>query len=117
LGDHRAVAVVEVSNSSSKRDSNHAEVCDSYRAAGWTVLDLHAVGKGCPDILIAKRGFTCLVEIKAGKNKLEESQIEWHSRWNGVIFVVRDGVSGVKAAEIFLRSFEATIDGPTKSEP
>ena len=49
-----------------RRDANHAEVRDGLRAAGCKVLDLGAVGKGCPDLLVGFRGRLRLLEVKDG---------------------------------------------------
>ena len=35
-----------------KRDANHAQIVKRFRDIGASVLDLGAVGKGCPDILV-----------------------------------------------------------------
>lgn len=45
-------------------DGNHAELVRELRKAGIEVLDLSAVGKGCPDLLCAFRGVTVLIEVK-----------------------------------------------------
>lgn len=49
-----------------KRDANHAEIRDAFRAHGWIVEDLGHVGNGVPDLLIAKHGRLLLVEVKDG---------------------------------------------------
>lgn len=50
-----------------KTDANHAEIRQALRAAGWTVVDLSAVGRGVPDLLCAKQGRIELVEVKDGR--------------------------------------------------
>jgi Holliday junction resolvase len=47
-----------------KRDVNHAGIVAGLRAAGCSVLELHAVGSGCPDLLVGRSGLTALMEIK-----------------------------------------------------
>ena len=49
-----------------KPDANQAEVVAALRAAGYAVLDLHRVGEGVPDLLVAdeRTGHQVLVEIK-----------------------------------------------------
>lgn len=49
---------------------------------------LHAVGEGCPDILVGWRGVNLLMEIKDGtkppsKRRLTPDQKRWRLEWNG----------------------------------
>lgn len=71
-----------------KRDGNHGEIVDDLRKAGATVLDLAAVGKGAPDLLVGYRGVNYLIEIKdplqpKASTKLRENQVEFHEGWKG----------------------------------
>ena len=47
-----------------KRDANHAGIVAALRSAGCSVLELHAVGDGCPDLLCGARGRDYLLEVK-----------------------------------------------------
>lgn len=49
-----------------RTDANHGDIIDVLRALGCAVLDLSALGKGCPDILVAGGPVDecTLVEIK-----------------------------------------------------
>lgn len=76
-----------------KVDQNQAEVVEALRKAGASVMHLHAVGMGCPDLLIGFRGVNLLLEIKDGKKppsarKLTEMQEVWHVIWEGQACVV-----------------------------
>lgn len=85
------------------KDANHDEVSDELEQLGYSVVSLHMVGGGVPDLLVGKQGETFLVELKsetvqhngAGyafkrKGKLENSQIEWMARWlGGPVIVAR----------------------------
>lgn len=79
-----------------KRDDNHAQIVSALRAAGCGVLDLGAVGKGCPDLLVHPPMFpdcrmAVLMEIKNLKgrgNKLTKDQVKFHSEWKGWIHTV-----------------------------
>lgn len=70
-------------------DDNQAQVVKALRAEGWSVQHLHAVGKGCPDLLIGVKTITSkqnfLIEIKDGKKqwKLTPDQTIWHYNWQG----------------------------------
>ena len=71
-----------------KRDGNHSEIVKKLRDAGATVLDLAAVGKGAPDLLVGFRGANYLIEIKdplqpKNKTNLRENQVEFHQGWKG----------------------------------
>jgi hypothetical protein len=76
-----------------KVDRNQAEIVAALRGIGATVLPLHAVGKGCPDILCGWNGFNYLIEVKdwqAPKSDrvLTPAQAEWHAGWKGSVAVV-----------------------------
>jgi hypothetical protein len=60
-----------------KTDSNQAAIAEAFRARGAWVFDLHAVGRGCPDLLVASRGRWLLVEVKSEKGKLTPQQVRF----------------------------------------
>ena len=76
-------------------DENHKAVVAALRAAGYSVLSLADVGRGCPDILAAKGGRNHLVEAKRahlkdhapGGHERETlaRQAEWASKWNAPV--------------------------------
>jgi len=72
----------------SKTDANQAEIVGALRAIGATVQPLHAVGQGCPDLLVGYRGVNYCLEVKdhaAAKSdrQLNPRQVEWHAAWRG----------------------------------
>ncbi|WP_186425079.1 hypothetical protein [Cupriavidus metallidurans] len=76
-----------------KVDANQTEIVAALRKIGATVQPLHAVGQGCPDLLVGWRGMTSLLEVKDGKKppsarKLTEDQEKWHAEWRGQVAVV-----------------------------
>jgi hypothetical protein len=78
-----------------KVDANQKEIVSIYRKAGATVQHLHAVGEGCPDLLVGYRGANYLVEVKDGAKvpsarKLTPDQVVWHRDWRGSVRVVKD---------------------------
>lgn len=84
-------------------DANQPEVVAALRAAGCSVVSLHRVGQGCPDLLAGKDGKNVLIEVKDGskppsKRLLTEDQVEFHASWRGQIAIV-------KSAEDALRLF------------
>ena len=78
-----------------KIDHNHAEIVGAFRKFGCSVLPLHTVGNGCPDIAVGKNKKTVLVEIKNGKNipskqELTKDEQIFHDEWQGGVFIVKD---------------------------
>jgi Holliday junction resolvase len=49
-----------------RRDDNHADIVRALRQCGCNVLDLGAVGNGCPDLLVSFAGVLSLLEVKDG---------------------------------------------------
>lgn len=71
-----------------KVDANQDQVVSALRAAGATVQSLASIGKGCPDLLVARAGRMWLMEIKDGKGKVNDLQAKWHIQWNAPVHVV-----------------------------
>jgi Holliday junction resolvase len=90
-----------------KIDSNHTEIVAAFRKLGCSVLPLHAVGGGCPDVCVGKNKKSVLVEIKdpnkvKSKRELTADQIKFHGEWLGSLFVVEtlgDVIDLVKGLE------------------
>ena len=79
----------------SKVDANQADLVEEIRAHGYSVLHLHKVGEGCPDILVGKHGVNTLLEIKDGnkvpsRRKKTIAQIKFHDEWRGQAAVVKN---------------------------
>jgi hypothetical protein len=73
----------------SRVDSNQSIIVAALRAAGASVLHLHTVGHGCPDLAVGHAGRNYLVEIKRGTAKLTPDEQRFHSEWRGVVHVIR----------------------------
>ena len=89
----------------SRTDANQAEIVKTLRAYGCSVLDLSAVGDGCPDILIGFRGRNVLMEVKRddvapSASKLNAVQRRWHTAWQGQVAVVRCVGAALDALQI-----------------
>ena len=69
-------------------DSNQAYIVEGLRAMGASVTDLHAVGKGCPDILVGYRGNTYILEIKGLEGRLTRPEAAWAASWTGGHYAV-----------------------------
>ena len=70
-------------------DTNQAQIVATLRGMGCTVQHLHAVGAGCPDLLVGCRGVNLLFEVKSENGQLNAGQIVWHNYWQGSVQVVR----------------------------
>lgn len=71
-----------------KVDSNQTKVVKALREFGCSVQHLHAVGRGCPDIVVGYKDRNYLLEIKDGEKKLTPDQVIWHYDWKGQVEVV-----------------------------
>jgi hypothetical protein len=78
------------------KDANHGTIVRAFEQAGATVVSLHTLGKGVPDLLVGYADRDQLVEIKlplrkasaAGaiqhpKTRLNNRQVGWHNNWRG----------------------------------
>lgn len=91
-----------------KVDANHAEIVAALRSAGCGVLDLSAVGNGCPDLLVHGPTYPwrhTLMEVKDGRKppsarKLTPDQERFHEAWKGFIYVVRSVEEALAAAGV-----------------
>lgn len=76
-----------------KVDGNQRQIVAALRGVGCSVQHLHAVGQGCPDILVGKNGVNVLMEIKDGslppsRRALTDDEAEWHQLWRGQVCTV-----------------------------
>jgi len=72
-----------------KIDKNQKQIVRELRDAGYSVICLHTVGNGCPDLAVGKNGITYLVEVKSDAGKLTEKQKAFFCGWQGNAFVAR----------------------------
>ena len=88
-----------------RTDANQSAIIAVLRQVGATVVDLSAVGKGCPDLLVGHRGVTYLLEVKnvKGKNKTTPDQDVFYAWWRGApVTIVRtadEALSAIGATE------------------
>jgi len=71
-----------------RRDSNHAAIRKGLRDRGIRVIDLGAVGGGCPDLLAGTPRGNTLLEIKAPGGDLTPAQVAFFATWPGPKAVV-----------------------------
>lgn len=90
-----------------KIDSNQTEIVAAFRKFGCSVLPLHTVGGGCPDICVGLKKKSVLVEIKDGTKPpsaraLTKDEQKFHDEWRGSLFIVEslsDVIALVKGLE------------------
>lgn len=76
-----------------RTDGNHAEVVEALRGIGASVLDIHDIGHGAPDLLVGYRAMNLLLEVKDGKKppshrKLTSDEQAFFDAWRGPIYIV-----------------------------
>jgi hypothetical protein len=97
-----------------KIDANQPEIVAALRKVGCTVQHLHAVGKGCPDLLCALAGATFLIEVKDGakppsKQALTPDQAAWHAGWGAQVHIVNSVAGALLVAEKYrMRTLKET---------
>lgn len=80
-----------------KVDDNQKEIVQALRDVGLSVLCLHAIGKGVPDLLVSSPSQMWLIEVKTKTGKLTPDQIKFHQAWRGVpILIVRDPLEAIQ---------------------
>ena len=92
-----------------KVDANQREVVVALRGAGASVQLLHAVGEGCPDLLVGYKGLNMLLEVKDGSKppsaqKLTPQQEIWHRDWRGHRVVVNSPEAALAAIGVIVVS-------------
>ena len=92
-----------------KVDANQRQVVAALRGVGATVQLLHAVGEGCPDLLVGHLGVNYLLEVKDGQKppsaqKLTPQQEIWHRDWRGHAVVVNSPEAALAAIGVIVVS-------------
>ncbi len=68
-----------------KKDDNHRAIVRDLLCAGFSVMETHQLGDDKPDIVVALRGETAVVEIKNPETdgKLSTGQSDFFRLWQG----------------------------------
>lgn len=74
-------------------DANQPAIVEALRKMGASVLHLHTIGKGAPDIAIGYKGKNALIEIKDGSKppsarQLTEDEKKFHAEWRGQVAII-----------------------------
>ena len=83
-------------------DENQPDIVLALLEAGCSVQTLAAVGVGCPDLLVGRRGKNYLLEVKnpekpKADRQLTKDQKTWHKCWHGGVDVVHDVLEAFEA--------------------
>ena len=73
-----------------RSDLNQSAIIKCLRAVGCSVAVTSQLGYGFPDIVVGYMNKNYLFEIKNNSThgKLNDSQLAFHSKWKGKIFIV-----------------------------
>jgi hypothetical protein len=77
-----------------KTDGNHLKLMEQIRQIpGASVVSIHTIGKGVPDLLLGFCKRTYLLEVKnpklsPSKRKLTPDEEKFHQLWTGSVHVV-----------------------------
>lgn len=77
-------------------DENQNEIVKALRKAG-AVVRIISQGDGIPDLLVAYKGYTILMEVKDGNKppsarKLTEAEQKFFDEWTGGMLVIVNSV-------------------------
>ena len=73
---------------SAKKDANHNEIADVFRAAGYVVKDTHQI-KGFVDFIAADERRVLFVEVKSKYGKLSKMEEAFHKEWKQPVYTIR----------------------------
>lgn len=71
-----------------KVDANQAEIVAALRAAGCSVLHMHTLGHGAPDLAAGKDGRNYFFECKSGRGQLTPDEVAFFRSWLGQVVAV-----------------------------
>jgi len=85
----------------SRVDANQSKIVAALRKIGCSVLHLHTLGDGAPDLAIGYRGRNLLLELKDGKKapsarKLTPDEEIFHRDWRGQVATVESVEEAIK---------------------
>lgn len=83
-------------------DGNQPEIVEGLREAGRSVVPLHQIGGGVPDLIVGFQGVNYLIEVKVPgrRKKLTPDQEEFHKKWKGSLAVVETLTEALEATKV-----------------
>lgn len=75
-----------------RTDETQRDIVDVLQRLGFSVFSLASVGRGCPDLLLARQGQTFLAECKNGILgwRFTKAQRRFHAAWMADIVIFED---------------------------
>jgi len=75
-------------------DANQADFVSRIRKYGVSVLHMHTLGRGAPDLALGYRGANYFVELKdpektPSQQKLTPDELQFFENWRGQVSVIR----------------------------
>lgn len=75
-------------------DANQPAIVKALRQIACSVLPMHQLGDGAPDLLVGRNGKNLLMEVKDGdkspsEQSLTQDEVDFQATWRGNYFVVR----------------------------
>lgn len=76
-----------------RKDSNHNEIQDVFKAHGFSIVDTSSFGRGFVDFVAGRHNKNYLVEVKdinqpPSKRKLTPDEERFHKTWAGQVCVL-----------------------------
>lgn len=89
-------------------DANQPVIVATLRRCGFAVAHTHTIGKGFPDLVIARNGWTGLVEVKdadkpPSARRLTNDEYDFHQKWPGEIFIIESVDDVLKLNDRFIK--------------
>ena len=69
-------------------DANQSSIVAGLREFNASVQDLHNVGQGCVDLMVAYRNKVYCFEVKSPGGKLTPAEVKWRDNWKGNYYVI-----------------------------
>jgi len=77
-----------------RKDANTDEIMIAVLESGWKYIDIHDCGRGVPDCIAYKiingMPISVLIEIKTRIGKLTKSEIIFHEKHDGLVYICRN---------------------------
>ena len=69
-------------------DSNQRQIVEGLRKYGASVVCIHTIGNGCPDLIVGHKSRNFLFELKNPGGKLTDDEMKFHWHWKGMIWTI-----------------------------
>lgn len=94
-----------------RKDTNQPGVEQELRDLGFSVLSIHTVGKGCPDLVVGALGLNFIVELKHDFAALTEPEKDWHKAWQGQVRIAETAEEIIRAFAVYAKTLGRKLDG------